>query len=262
MFRRCLATIIAFAIVALPGKALADSIANDYAMVVPAAKVCQFLKYNVDADGLANAADHYFNNLSDTDPIEAINAKQSMASEFDEAQRDMAVFLEPDMQVFLAKLEPVFRRRNDQCSRIAGNPNFSAYIKSSEFSLSEKEQSALNWIAFYANENDAFTMGMMATLYFTGSGGYPKDRKAAYGWIEKAARGGDGFSMSMLCDAQIKGADVPKDRISAARWCYIARIVDPDTAKVVTRYERALTVKEKAAGKAAAHIWLVDNEYE
>lgn len=219
MRKRILAAALIAAAITRP--AMANDLLRAYARALPASEVCLLLKYNVDNEGFQTRVATYAQQVANRHPAEAKADMAILHATADSFQADVARLRAnmSDAAGKLAALDHVFQKYNPQCQALTRNPSFSAYFRPSRFSRSGQPQTTLNWLTYYANAGELLPMKMMAMM-------------------------------------ALKGIGVPKDRIAAAKWCYLVRVLHPEGADSVAGYESELTPSERAAGQKLGDAWI------
>lgn len=233
-----------------------DELVFGYGHAAPLAPVCKFLKYDVDEDGLNTAANGFFQALNATMPKIGKDAVSMKGTVTELAATEMRLLNPGDLTNFPDALNLVFNSENSECKAFSEDKTLSAYIKPSTYSQSGLPQTAMGWIDFYANAGDNLLAEQMAVMYVKGANGLPRDRHMGMVWFEKAAENGDVVAMTTICEARLVGEDMPKDRIAAAKWCYLARKLEDVMGPEVAPLESQLTPDELAAGQKLGDVWL------
>jgi uncharacterized protein len=84
------------------------------------------------------------------------------------------------------------------------------------------EVAAREWLALAAGQNFDTAQVDLGTWLIEGRGG-PRDLKAGFGWIKRAADGGNVAAQNRLAKLYMGGIGTEPNAIDAAAWYFLAR---------------------------------------
>ena len=84
------------------------------------------------------------------------------------------------------------------------------------------EAEARRWLVRAASQNYDSAQLDLGTWLVDGRGG-PRDYKAGFGWLERAAKGGNAAAQNRLAKLYMAGIGTDPDTITAAAWYFLAR---------------------------------------
>lgn len=96
--------------------------------------------------------------------------------------------------------------------------------------IKKDEKEARRWMLLAARQNYDTAQLDLATWLIDGRGG-PRDLKAGFGWMKRAAEGGNVAAQNRLAKLYMGGIGTEPDATEAAAWYFLARrrgLVDPE----------------------------------
>jgi TPR repeat protein len=94
----------------------------------------------------------------------------------------------------------------------------------------QDDAEARRWLLLAARQNYDTAQLDLATWLIDGRGG-PRDLKAGFGWMKRAAQGGNVAAQNRLAKLYMSGVGTEPDATEAAAWYFLARrrgLVDPE----------------------------------
>jgi TPR repeat protein len=88
--------------------------------------------------------------------------------------------------------------------------------------ISKDEPEARKWLLLAAQQNFDTAQVDLGSWLVEGKGG-PRDMKAGFGWMRRAAQGGNVAAQNRLAKLYVGGLGVEPDSIEGAAWYIIAR---------------------------------------
>ncbi|ESQ81879.1 hypothetical protein AEAC466_20155 [Asticcacaulis sp. AC466] len=162
----------------------------------------------------------------------------------------------------LRSLEAVMTATYPTCAAYANDIYFKPYIQNGPFQLSGRPATALDFVKFKAENGSAKFMVILSGLYGEGAIGGKPDRQNAFVWMRKAGLAGDADAAGVTAGDYAVGNGTQKDLVQAEQWHRMAIAMGGGDPAALAQLEKTMTPAQIAEGKAAAHKWLAENEYE
>lgn len=128
---------------------------------------------------------------------------------------------EKDFKIKFKIMDNFFRYWHPICEGLANDPHFKKFIEKGPFYFENKNINFYEYTKYNANNNDVYSMNLLASMY---EFGYltKKDLFKSFYWYKKSAEAGDTTSQFVISSYYFTGLGTKKDIIQAEKWMILA----------------------------------------